>query len=362
MAINTQQFEARKRDHIRHALDPANQALGQTKFDEIHLFHDALPDLDFEDIHLETPGFGLGKNPLATPFYIPGMTAGHADAPLLNRTLALACERRGWAMGVGSQRRELGEHAGDRVDAWKELRAQVPELVLIANIGISQAIRVGSDQVQALADSLGAQAIAIHLNALQEALQPEGTPQFRGSFDAIRRLCSELKTPVLLKETGCGFSRSTLARLASLCQPRQGVVAIDLSGKGGTHWGRMEGARAPEGSLQARGAVTFGNWGESIVDSLHAARDVFKTVSTRPEIWASGGMRSGLDAAKAIALGATRVGLAKPALEAALQGEQALDAWMAQIEYELKVALFCTGCRDPKTLREKEEAWKASAI
>lgn len=298
------------------------------------------------------------------------MTAGHADAPKINRTLALACERRGWAMGVGSQRRELealqtkpnggdknpspSTQLGHSVDAWRELRAQVPNLVLIGNIGITQAIQAGSASVQALADALGAQALAIHLNALQEALQPEGTPQFRGSADAIVRLCKELRTPVVLKETGCGFSRATLARL-----PAKGLAAIDLSGLGGTHWGRMEGARAGSKSQQALGAVTFANWGESIVDSLLAARDVLKNRSS--EIWASGGLRSGLDAAKAIALGAHRVGFAKPALEAALAGDEALDSWMAQMEYELKVALFCTGCRGPQSLREKEEAWKANA-
>ncbi|MDR3607945.1 MAG: type 2 isopentenyl-diphosphate Delta-isomerase [Oligoflexia bacterium] len=362
MTMNTQQFEERKRDHIRHALDPSNQATGQSRLGEIHLFHEALPDLDFEEIELETPVLGRGgRTPaLATPFYVPGMTAGHPDAPKLNRTLALACERRGWAMGVGSQRRELeARAAGDlksaSLDAWRELRTEVPNLVLVANIGISQAIRVGSKEVQSLADSLGAQAVAIHLNALQEALQPEGTPQFRGSMSAILRLCSELKTPVILKETGCGFSRQTLARL-----PAQGIAGIDLSGLGGTHWGRMEGARSAAQSPQARGAVTFANWGESLVDSLHAARKVFDRPQTRPEIWASGGIRSGLDAAKAIALGANRVGFAQPALEAALQGERALDSWMAQMEYELKVALFCTGCRDPKTLREKEGVWTTS--
>jgi isopentenyl-diphosphate delta-isomerase len=358
--MNTQQFEERKRDHIRHALDPANQAFGRSKLDRIHLHHEAIPDLDFEEITLDVAGFG---RTLSTPFYVAGMTAGHPDAPKLNRVLALACQRRGWAMGVGSQRREL--EAGKtqasespRVDAWRELREEVPGLFLISNIGISQAIRSSAREVQALADSLGAQAIAIHLNALQEALQPEGTPQFRGSREAIVRLCGELRTPVILKETGCGFSRETLARL-----PATGIAAIDLSGLGGTHWGRMEGARAAQNSREARGAVTFAEWGESIVDSLLSAREVFgSSASHGPEIWSSGGMRSGLDAAKAIALGATRVGFAKPALEAALEGEKSLDEWMAQMEYELKVALFCTGSRDPNSLRDRGGAWKENAI
>jgi isopentenyl-diphosphate delta-isomerase len=197
-----------------------------------------------------------------------------------------------------------------------------------------------------LVDSLEAGGIFIHANALQEALQPEGTPEFKGGLKALERLCRKSPVPVVLKETGCGFSRPTLQRLKNT-----GLAAVDVSGYGGTHWGRIEGGRAPEASLQRSAAATFAHWGISTVDSLlHAA-------GAGLEIWASGGIRSGLDAAKAIALGAQKVGFAKPALERALQGEKALADWMELMEFELKVALFCSGAKNPAALR-KGKRWQ----
>ena len=351
-AMDTLQFEGRKRDHIRHALDPVHQAQGLTGLDRVHLNHEALPDLNFDEVQLDTPCLG---RPLKTPFFVAGMTAGHADAASVNRTLAQACAERGWAMGVGSQRRELEELDGGRLDRWTELRADAPKLVLFANVGISQLIETPMERVAALVDAVSAQALAVHLNPLQEALQTEGTPRFRGAMAALERATRELPVPVVLKETGCGFSRTTLERIAS-----SGIRlgAIDVSGLGGTHWGRIEGTRAGRGSIQGEASVTFGDWGESTVDSVLAA----KSILTKTEVWATGGVRSGLDAAKLIALGAHRVGYAKPALEAALAGPEVLRRWMEIQEYELKVALFCTGTRTPGEMRGKERVWKEKEI
>jgi isopentenyl-diphosphate delta-isomerase len=199
-----------------------------------------------------------------------------------------------------------------------------------------------------LVENLSAGALFIHANAMQEALQPEGTPEFRGALKALEKLCRKSPVPVVLKETGCGFSLATIQRVKNI-----GLAALDVSGYGGTHWGRIEGGRAEKQSLQAQGALTFAGWGESTVDSLaNAVRAKGKL-----EIWASGGIRSGLDAAKALALGARRVGFAKPALEAALLGEEALGQWMSQMEFELKVALFCTGSESPEALR-KAKRWR----
>jgi isopentenyl-diphosphate delta-isomerase len=349
--MDIEQFESRKRDHLRHALDPVHQAAGLGGLDRVHLVHEALPELDLDEISLETTC--LGKT-LATPFYVAGMTAGHADAPALNRRLAKACAARGWALGVGSQRRDLEALAGGMLDRWKELRAEAPELFLIANIGLSQLASSDPDRVLGLAGELGANAIAIHANALQEALQPEGTPRFKGGFAALSRLCAATRIPVILKETGCGFSKRTLERISAI-----GLGAVDVSGLGGTHWGRIEGARALEArsELMATASRTFASWGEPTADSVLAAREAFAQVSKRPEIWASGGIRSGLDAAKAIALGAERVGFAKPALEAALSGDAALESWMKVIEYELRISLFCTGSRSSGALR-RPGTWK----
>lgn len=356
------QFEGRKREHIQLALDPANQASQKRQLDQYQLIHEALPDFNFDEVRLDARCLGW---PSQTPFYVAGMTAGHADAFKLNRELALACARRGWAMGVGSQRRELesreSESPENNLDQWKKLREEVPDLVLFANLGIAQVIDAPVSNILRVVQSLNAQALAIHLNALQEVMQPEGTPHFRGAFTAIERVVDELGNAgiqVLLKETGCGFSRSTLERVARLP-----LAAVDISGFGGTHWGRIEGARAPAGSIHAQAAQTFADWGISTPESVREARKVFSGSSeiSSIEVWASGGVRSGLDAAKLIALGADRVGYAKPALEAALAGEKALDQWMELQEFELKTALFCTGCRTPEALR-KEGKWKANIV
>jgi len=255
-------------------------------------------------------------------------------------------------MGVGSQRRELDIRSGEP-DRWQELRKNAPDAILIANLGITQLITARVDDIRRLVENLEAQAVAIHLNVLQEAIQPEGTPHFKGASAALENLCRSIDTPVVVKETGCGFSYATLMRLRD-----RGIRAVDVSGVGGTHWGRIEGARSESSSIQARAAQTFANWGESTVDSVLAARKAL----LKMEIWASGGVRTGLDAAKLIALGAQRVGYAKPALEVALQGSEPLQQWMELQEYELKIALLCTGSRTAADLQQKEEAWKAKDI
>jgi isopentenyl-diphosphate delta-isomerase len=358
--MDVKQFEGRKRDHIRQALDPASQATGLSGLSRIRLRHEALPELNLEDIRLETPCL---NRKLATPFYVSGMTAGHTDAAQINRALAEACHRRGWAMGVGSQRRELeGRETAPKLEEWKGLRDQFPSLVLFANIGISQLADAPVSALQKLVDNIDAQALVIHVNALQEALQPEGTPRFKGALEALKYVCSEIDMPVVLKETGCGFSARTLEKLGGI-----GLAAIDVSGLGGTHWGRIEGARAAEGSLQRKASETFADWGIPTAETVMAAREVLKGV----EIWGSGGVRTGLDAAKLIALGAHRVGYARPALEAALAGAPELEKWMELQEYELRVALFCTGCQSPEKLRQeapyehsvvnhREQQWTAS--
>lgn len=348
--MDFQQFEERKRDHIKHALHDASQTLGLSGLESIHLFHDALPELDWEDIRVDSPCLGL---PLSTPFYVAGMTAGHADAAQLNRLLARACQERGWAMGVGSQRRELADESGHRLDEWKRLRDEAPEAVLFANLGASQILTAPTAAVLRIVSNIQASGLCVHLNVLQELMQPEGTPQFKGVMARVRELCAELEVPVIFKETGSGMSPATLRKIRQLP-----VRAVDVSGVGGTHWGRIEGLRAADLDRRHRLALaadTFRNWGEPTADSVLAAREILPDTM---EIWASGGVRSGLDAAKLIALGAHRVGFAKPALEAALQGYEALVRWMDLQEFELKTALFCTGTGTPAELRRKEGVWK----
>ena len=333
-------FEKRKSDHIRLSLSAEMEALGGSGFDQIQLQHEALPEIDFDQVYLS--GSILGET-AATPLLISSMTAGHAQALTLNMRLAEAAAHHGWLMGVGSQRRELFDESA-RLE-WRALRRSVPQVRLLGNLGLSQAIQCTTDQVKILVDSLEATAMVIHTNPLQECLQPEGTPQFKDGLKTLSRLCRELKIPVILKETGCGFSAATLKRLMEV-----GLTAVDVSGYGGTHWGRIEGARALSTDVRADASRTFANWGISTVQSLLAAGDL----KVPYEVWASGGVRSGLDAAKAIALGAKVVGFAQPALRAALQGEGPLEQWMKQTEFELKTAMFCTGVADLNELRLRQ--------
>lgn len=337
-------FETRKADHLRLALDPSMEA-GGSGLERIHLAHEALPEQDFEEVLLDTPFWAYHA---ASPCFISSMTAGHHQGEALNLTLARVASLRRWPMGLGSQRRELTDpHA--KLE-WARLRKAAPKAQLFSNLGLAQLIQAPMPKVLSLVDALEASALIIHTNPMQEALQPEGTPQFKGGISALEKLCKSSPVPVILKETGCGFSEPTIRRLLNV-----GLAALDVSGYGGTHWGRIEGGRAEANSPQALAARTFAYWGENTLESLESALRLCRKRSL--EIWASGGIRSGLDAAKALALGADKVGFAKPALEAALAGDESLDAWMTRVEFELKVALFCSGAQDPDELR-KGKRWR----
>ncbi|MGE4132778.1 MAG: type 2 isopentenyl-diphosphate Delta-isomerase [Bdellovibrionales bacterium] len=339
----TRQFERRKQDHIELALADRNQATGFSGLEKVELIHEALPELDWEDISIECASL---KRKFSTPFLISSMTAGHRDSISLNERLAVAAEERGWRMGVGSQRRELGDAAA--AQEWKRIRKLAKKVEIYGNLGLAQVIHTPVEVVERLVEALEASAMIVHLNALQECIQPEGTPQFRGGIKALKKLVKKLSVPVIVKETGCGFSRYTLEALKGT-----GVAAVDVSGLGGTHWGRIEGDRHSDGKVSRRVAETMAIWGHSTVDSVKAAREVKPDY----EIWASGGVRSGLDAAKLIALGATTIGLAAPVLAAALQSDEELRLVMETLEAELKVAMFCTGSASTRQLQRKK-VWR----
>lgn len=333
------QFEQRKRDHIELALMPANQSSELNPFDQFSLIHEALPDINFQDISIQSKRFNQF---VETPFFISSMTAGHSNAIDINRRLIEACTESKWAMGVGSQRRELTDNQA--AFEWKPLRRDFPKATLFSNLGIAQIINTPLSSIQRLIDSLQAEALIIHCNPLQESIQPEGTTEFKGCWKALTELVKSLEVPVIIKETGCGFSQNTLARLNET-----GVAAVDVSGVGGTHWGRIEGHRADKNSIRHHTANTFRNWG---IDTLQSVKNAMQ-INPRFEVWGSGGVRHGLDAAKLIALGATSVGYAKPMLEAALSSTEHVLTKMATTEYELKTAMFCTGSQTLSDLKEK---------
>lgn len=341
--MNTESFESRKADHLRLALDPSMEASGGNGFDRIELTHEAIPELNFSDVKIET---SFWKFKASSPFFLSSMTAGHHQGEAINLTLARVASLKRWPMGLGSQRRELTDPEAKK--EWQRLRKSAPKAFLLSNLGLAQLISTPIPKVLGLIDTLEAGGIFIHANAMQEALQPEGTPQFKGGLKALEKLCRASPVPVVLKETGCGFAKDTVIRLRNL-----GLAGLDVSGYGGTHWGRIEGGRAAPASLQRQAAQTFARWGINTADSLCNAA----ALKGKVEIWASGGIRSGLDAAKAISLGAKKVGFAKPALECALEGDVALENWMERMEFELKVALFCTGSLTPEALR-KAKKWQ----
>lgn len=314
-------------------------------WDSVQLVHEALPECDLHEVDLRTSCTALSET--RTPFVVTGMTAGHAGAPKLNTMLAAACERRGWVFGLGSLRRDL--ESLPALEDWGRFRDQFPDLKLLANFGISQLPSLQPEKFANLLANLRPDAVAIHLNALQEALQPEGTPMFRDAQKMLRRFIDQERIPVIAKETGSGISKRTAVHLVEC-----GVRGIDVSGLGGTHWGRIEGSRSEDASLNRAVAETLKNWGIPTPLSVLLAK---QGAGPRVSVWASGGVRSGLDAARAIALGATRVGFAQPALQAALQSDVALDQWMERVETEFKVALFCTGTTTPEMLRTKEDSW-----
>lgn len=336
---NIDDFERRKKDHIHLSLKPSNEATGLNGLDAIELQHEALPELDFAEVQIQQKIF---NKKYATPFLVSSMTAGHMDSQNLNLIIAKACAKNHWLMGVGSQRRELFDASAR--DEWVKIKNEVPEVQLVGNLGLAQIINLDLSIVDELCNSMQATALFIHTNPLQECLQSEGTPYFKGGLKALAELAEHLSIPVVLKETGCGFSTATFEKLKG-----SKLYAVDVSGLGGTHWGRIEGDRNQLGSIKNKTAQTFATWGMSTLDSL------LNGLNVNPEfkLWASGGVRSGLDSAKLLALGAEVIGFAKPILQAALEGELVVDQKMKQIEYELKVAMFCTGSKSIEDLKQR---------
>jgi isopentenyl-diphosphate delta-isomerase len=289
----------------------------------------------------------LGRR-LAAPLVIAGMTGGHTTAHDVNAVLARAAERHGLAMGVGSQRAAL--RRPDLAYTYSVVRDQAPTAFLIGNIGAPQLIAqgeappLGLDEVHAAITMIRADALAVHLNFLQESVQPEGDRLASGCATAIEDLSSSVETPVIAKETGAGLARDTALRLKEL-----GVKALDVGGVGGTSFAAIEGLRAEaQGARQAqRLGEVFRDWGIPTPVSVVGVQ-----AAGVPAI-ATGGIRTGLDAAKALALGATLVGVARPLLQAALEGDSAVDAWIAQFLHELRTVLFLTGSADIATLRTR---------
>jgi isopentenyl-diphosphate delta-isomerase len=315
----------RKAEHIRLGLDPAMQ-LDRNHFDRLRLPHRAFPELDLAAI--DTTTTFLGK-PLAAPLLVSCMTGGTADAARINRNLALAAERTGIALGLGSQRKALEDPAAA---ASFDVRPFAPTVPLLANLGAVQLnYGFGLDECRRAVDMIGADALVFHLNPLQEAIQPEGQCNFAGLLSAVGRIARELPVPVIVKEIGCGISADIGRALL-----REGVTIVDAAGQGGTSWARIEGARAEDRTL----GELFADWGIPTPEAIRglAAVDGLTVIG-------SGGLRSGIDVAKALALGADLAGLAYPFLRAANESDERVVELVRRTVTQLRVCMFCAGAR-----------------
>jgi len=333
---------SRKKQHVRLALtrDVGFRAKG-TGLDHLDFEHNALPEIDFSEVDTSTRFLGYQ---LSCPLLISSMTGGYADALTINRQLAEVCGEMNIALGVGSQRQATERKALHRT--FSVIREVAPNIPVIGNLGAAEVARLQDvASAQKLVDLVRADAFAIHLNPLQELLQPEGNPAFRGVLKGIARLVRELSVPVIVKEIGAGISGEVATRLIEA-----GVRSIDVAGAGGTSWAGIEILRRKRSPSRER----FWDWGIPTADALRAVTPLKKR-SPDLTIIASGGVASGVDAAKCIALGADLVGSARPVLQALLRHrKRGLKTLLQEWVEELRSVMFLTGAKSINELQTKK--------
>ena len=335
----------RKAEHIVIASSQQVEPGTSASWNDVALIHNCLPEIDLQDVDLSVEFLG---RKLAAPLLISSMTGGHELARSINAVLAQAAERFGLAMGVGSQRAHIKDPA--LAGTYSVVREVAPSAFIVANVGAPQLVRQGSDaplslsQARQVVEVIKADALAIHLNYLQEMIQPEGDTRARGVLEAIGRVVAEVGAPVIAKETGAGIAPAQAEQLR-----QAGVQALDVGGLGGTSFAIVEAQRARLRQREAKAELgeLFGSWGIPTMASIPLA------CRAGLPVIGSGGIRSGLDAARALALGATLVGVARPLLVVAQQGVDATAAWVERFLEELRTAMFLTGSRTPAGLRGK---------
>ncbi len=330
--MNRKEFtSSRKLDHLRICLEEEIES-GSTGLEDIRLVHNALPSSDMDDLDLATDFLG---HRLGSPLFISAMTGGHPETKEVNAVLAQAAQKFGLGIGVGSQRAAI-EHP-DLADTFSIVRDTAPDAFIVGNLGIVQLRDHGIEWAEKAVEMIDADALAIHLNFLQEAIQPEGDHDATGCLDALRDLCRDLRVPVIVKETGCGISEET----ARLCYGA-GVACVDVGGYGGSSWAAIESYRAGKGDtgrdqrLSDLGLL-FRDWG------IPTAVSVAEVVRCGGPVIASGGIRTGIDIAKVLAMGAHLGGMALPLLKPACDGIEALTGEIETIQHQLRIALFLTG-------------------
>lgn len=331
----------RKADHIRIATSYNVQAQkATTGFEDVYFVHKALPEIDREKIDLSTTVF---NHKFSAPIIISALTGGTQEAKKINATIAKVVETLGLGMGVGSQRAALEDRRLEKT--FSIVRKKAPTAFLIANIGGVQLVRgYATKEARKAVEMIDADALAIHLNPLQEAIQPEGETSFKGVLEKIGEVAKELNRPVIVKETGAGIASEEAKKLEAV-----GVKGLDVSGAGGTSFAAVEHFRAKgrRNPFQRRLGEAFWDWGMPTAVSIV---EVSRTVQI--PVIASGGIRNGLDVAKALALGASLAGLAQPVLQAAIKGVKETEKVLRLLIEELKNAMFLVGAETPQHLNK----------
>ncbi len=336
--------ETRKIEHLRINLNENVQFRQTTTGLEHYRFvHQALPDLNLKDISLCTTFF---RKSLRAPILISSMTGGAQEAERINLTLATAAQATGIAMGLGSQRAALQDES---LAYSYQVRRVAPDILLFANLGAVQLNNAYSiDHCQRAVEMIRADALILHLNSIQEAVQAGGNTNWKGLLNQIEKVCQAIQVPVIAKEVGFGISEDAARQLASA-----GVAAIDVAGAGGTSWAAVEAHRAPSMFLREL-AQAFWDWGIPTAESLVHVRHGAPHVS----LIASGGIKDGIDAAKCIALGASLVGFASPMLKLADRGVEDTIDGIKLIEEQLRIAMFSIGAENLDALKNTKHLEK----
>lgn len=333
--INT--TSKRKIEHLKLCAESHVEARNiSAGFEDVTLIHRALPELNMNELDLSEEF--LGKQ-LQAPFLIASITGGHPDTVAVNAALAGAAEEVGVGIGVGSQRAAIDDPSQE--ESFRVVRDEAPHAFIYGNVGAAQLREYGVERIEKLIEMIDADAIAIHLNFLQEAIQPEGDKDASGCLDMIAEICSLVGVPVIVKETGAGISREDAILLK-----KAGVSAIDVGGTGGTSWAGVEVYRARE-----RKDRSSENLGELFWDfGIPTAASIIESRVSLPII-ATGGVRTGLDIAKSLALGASVASAALPFVEPAFKGKEAVLEVLLRMLSELRTAMFLCGCSSVRDLR-----------
>ena len=325
-----------KEKHIRYCLEGEVESSLATGFEGFYLINNPLPEMDFEDVDISCAF--LGKD-ISAPFIISPMTGGSELSARINRNLARAAQELGVVMSVGSQRLALEDTS---LSASFQVRDVAPDIPLLANLGaIYLNYGYGLEECERMVDMIGADALVLYLNPMQKVFQGTGSINFEGLVEKIEHICLHLSVPVIVKEVGFGLSSSAAVLLKDA-----GVSMLDVAGAGGTSWVKI--TRYLKDDFSGKTGSCFDDWGIPTADSLISIQDAVKDVA----IIASGGIRSGIEMAKALALGASFTGMALPLLAPAMESSDAVKKKIESVIKELKVAMFCCGAINLEQLKK----------